>query len=215
MKRTISKRFELNELEEKRLRIKAAQCGLEEGAYIRELIMNSQPVEAPPRQFYERMEIVNRIGSQIQQILVLAGDSVQAEQLEMLRGLYEELIGHIVRIKEIVSKARFFSTTAAEKWEHEVEVAKREGRIPPACDEFNPRNNRTDIQNPATDFDLGWNALGIQPPFLHVADNIAESDNPVGTSAEGIPSESGKEELSALDYASTRMLIPPKKEGDI
>ena len=64
-KRSFSKRFELNELEAKTLRMKSDQCGLSEADYIRELIMNSQPVEAPPRQFYEQMEKVNRIASTI------------------------------------------------------------------------------------------------------------------------------------------------------
>ena len=38
-KRSFSKRFELNELEAKTLRMKSDQCGLSEADYIRELIM--------------------------------------------------------------------------------------------------------------------------------------------------------------------------------
>ena len=56
MSRNISKRIELNDLEAKTLKMKADQCHLSESDYLRELIMNSQPVEAPPRQFYVQME---------------------------------------------------------------------------------------------------------------------------------------------------------------
>ena len=52
MNRGISKRVELNEVEANTLRLKADQCGLTEAEYLRELIMGSQPVEAPPRRFY-------------------------------------------------------------------------------------------------------------------------------------------------------------------
>ena len=59
MSRDITKRIDLNELEAKTLKMKADQCHLSEGEYLRELIMSSQPVEAPPRQFYVQMEKVN------------------------------------------------------------------------------------------------------------------------------------------------------------
>ena len=52
MSRNISKRIDLNDLAAKILKMKADQCHLSEADYLRELIMNSQPVEAPPRQFY-------------------------------------------------------------------------------------------------------------------------------------------------------------------
>ena len=47
MSRNIAKRIDLNELEAKTLKMKADQCHLSEGDYLRELIMSSQPVEAP------------------------------------------------------------------------------------------------------------------------------------------------------------------------
>ncbi len=128
MSRNISKRIELNDLEAKTLKMKADQCHLSESDYLRELIMNSQPVEAPPRQFYEQMEKVNRIASTIQRICATAQDKAGIDEL---KSLYVQLIGHIVEIKECVSKARFFALTAYQDWEHQVELAKREGRIPP------------------------------------------------------------------------------------
>ena len=92
MKRTISKRIELNELEAKVLRMKSDQCGLGESDYIRELIMGSQPVEAPPRQFYEQMEKMNQMVSMNPQMIASADSSVSGEVIEDLRGMYRKLI---------------------------------------------------------------------------------------------------------------------------
>ena len=93
MSRNISKRIELNDLEAKTLKMKADQCHLSESDYLRELIMNSQPVEAPPRQFYEQMEKVNRIASTIPRICATAQDK---EEIAELKRLYVQLIGHIL-----------------------------------------------------------------------------------------------------------------------
>ena len=120
MSRNISKRIELNDLEAKTLKMKADQCHLSESDYLRELIMNSQPVEAPPRQFYVQMEKVNRIAATIQRICASAQDQ---NGIAELKSLYVQLIGHIVEIKECVSKARFFALTAYQDWEHQVELA--------------------------------------------------------------------------------------------
>ena len=112
MSRNISKRIELNDLEAKTLKMKADQCHLSESDYLRELIMNSQPVEAPPRQFYEQMEKVNRIASTIQRICATAQDK---DGIAELKSLYVQLIGHIVEIKECVSKARLESFPSRER----------------------------------------------------------------------------------------------------
>lgn len=87
MKRKISKRFELNRKEAELLRIKARQTGLSEGEYLRELISNSQPVEAPPCQFYEAMGQMGRIVSEVSNLVEKA--SLSAEQsMENLDGLW-------------------------------------------------------------------------------------------------------------------------------
>ena len=99
MSRNITKRIDLNELEAKTLKMKADQCHLSEGEYLRELIMSSQPVEAPPRQFYVQMEKVNRIASTIQRICATAQDK---EGIAELKSLYVQLIGHIHRIESRV-----------------------------------------------------------------------------------------------------------------
>ena len=166
MKRTISKRLELNPSEDRVLRMKAGQTGLSEADYLRELLMNSQPVEAPPRQFYEKMEEVNQIGGQIQQILQRAGDTLQPEELAQFRLLYYQLIELLVSIKQVVSSARYYSPRAYECWLHEVRQAKKEGREPPKIEDYDPRDSTGDIRRPAEDPDLGWNALGIVPSFL-------------------------------------------------
>ena len=226
MKRNITKRMELNELEAKVLRMKAEQCGLSEADYLRELIMNSQPVEAPPRQFYEQMEKVNRIASTIQRICATAQDK---EEIAELKRLYVQLIGHIVEIKECVSKARFFALTAYQDWEHQVELAKREGRIPPPLESIMIRDKSMDIEDPATDPELGWNALGIRPPFLSGGDEMDASEanqSDDGWQSADEPAQSGLKEdtlgngdnsqaTESIDsYVSSRIFEPPRREED-
>ena len=223
MSRDITKRIDLNELEAKTLKMKADQCHLSEGEYLRELIMSSQPVEAPPRQFYVQMEKVNRIASTIQRICATAQDK---EGIAELKSLYVQLIGHIVEIKECVSKARFFALNAYQEWEHQVELAKKEGRIPPPLEGAYMRDKSTDIEDPATDPELGWNALGIRPPFLSGGDYEDSSDADqtsddgwqsidelaqLGIKGEGANSQ----DTESIDsYASTRIFEPPRKEED-
>ena len=226
MSRNISKRIDLNDLEAKILKMKADQCHLSEADYLRELIMNSQPVEAPPRQFYEQMEKVNRIASTIQRICATAQDK---EEIAELKRLYVQLIGHIVEIKECVSKARFFALTAYQDWEHQVELAKREGRIPPPLESIMIRDKSMDIEDPATDPELGWNALGIRPPFLSGGDEMDASEanqSDDGWQSADEPAQSGLKEdtlgngdnsqaTESIDsYVSSRIFEPPRKEED-
>ena len=226
MSRNISKRIELNDLEAKTLKMKADQCHLSEADYLRELIMNSQPVEAPPRQFYEQMEKVNRIASTIQRICATAQDK---EEIAELKRLYVQLIGHIVEIKECVSKARFFALTAYQDWEHQVELAMSEGRIPPPLESIMIRDKSMDIEDPATDPELGWNALGIRPPFLSGGDEMDASEanqSDDGWQSADEPAQSGLKEdtlgngdnsqaTESIDsYVSSRIFEPPRKEED-
>ena len=221
MKREVSKRFELSDLEAKMLKMKADQCGLGEADYIRELIMNSQPVEAPPRQFYEQMEKVNRIASRIQRICATAGDK---DGIAELKSLYVELIGHIVEIKECVSKARFYALGAYQDWEHQVEMAKKEGRTPPTLREYIPPDHSRDIEEPATDPELGWNALGIRPPFLtgeevESFDSTGNNNDAGKTGLQGVDAgwqnvDDHQKEQSIESYAESRIYSPPRKEGD-
>ena len=226
MSRNISKRIDLNDLEAKILKMKADQCHLSEADYLRELIMNSQPVEAPPRQFYEQMEKVNRIASTIQRICATAQDK---DGIAELKSLYVQLIGLIVEIKECVSKARFFALTAYQDWEHQVELAKREGRIPPPLESITIRDKSMDIEDPATDPELGWNALGIRPPFLSGGDEMDASEanqSDDGWQSADEPAQSGLKEdtlgngdnsqaTESIDsYASMRIFEPPRKEED-
>ena len=225
MSRNISKRIDLNDLEAKILKMKADQCHLSEADYLRELIMNSQPVEAPPRQFYEQMEKVNRIASTIQRICAVAQDK---DGIAELKSLYVQLIGHIVEIKECVSKARFFALTAYQDWEHQVELAKREGRVPPPLESITIRDKSTDIEDPATDPELGWNALGIRPPFLSGGDEMDASeanqsddgwqsaDEPTQSKANAVSEDnSDSKDAESIDsYVSSRIFGLPRKEED-
>ena len=226
MSRDITKRIDLNELEAKTLKMKADQCHLSEGEYLRELIMSSQPVEAPPRQFYVQMEKVNRIASTIQRICATAQDK---EGIAELKSLYVQLIGHIVEIKECVSKARFFALNAYQDWERQVELAKKEGRIPPPLEGAYLRDNSTDIEDPATDPELGWNALGIRPPFLNGGEEMSpseadQSDDGWQSADESTQSEIKEDTSGKIDnsqatesidsYVSSRIFEPPRKEED-
>ena len=166
MKREISKRIELSKGEAKVLQMKAKQCGLNETALIRELIMGLQPTEAPPRQFYEKMEIMSQLGEAIQQFLMTWTGVATPEMVQILQGMCGQLSEACVEIKNSVTKARFYSPDVYEIWEYEVHKAAKEGNTPPTVDEVRERYTRRAIMNPATDFDLGWNALGVQPPFL-------------------------------------------------
>jgi len=166
MKREITKRIELSKGEAKVLQMKAKQCGLNETDLIRELIMGLQPTEAPPRQFYEKMEIMSQLGEAIQQFLMTWTGDATPEMVQILQGMSGQLNEVCVGIKKSVTQARFYSPDVYEIWEYEVQKAAKEGNIPPTLDEVRERYTRRAIMNPATDFDLGWNALGVKPPFL-------------------------------------------------
>ena len=166
MRREISKRIELSKGEAKVLQMKAKQCGLNETDLIRELIMGLQPTEAPPRQFYEKMEIMSQLGETIQQFLMTWTGVATPEMVQILQGMCGQLNEVCVGIKNSVTKARFYSPDVYDIWEYEVQEAAKEGKIPPTLDEVRERYTRRAIMNPATDFDLGWNALGVKPPFL-------------------------------------------------
>jgi len=166
MKRDVQKRFNFNAAEAKLLELKAAQTGLSEASYVRELILNSQPVEAPPRQFYEEMDKVNQIAAELQRVIAGMEGVASPENVEELRGLYQTIIQHQVEIKKIVVSARYYASSAYEEWMHHTKEAEKTGEESTPMEEFEPRDRDDDIEHPLTDPDLGWNALGITPPFL-------------------------------------------------
>lgn len=172
MKRDRSKRFELNKKEADLLRIKAKQTGLSESEYIRELIMNSQPVEAPPRQFYDEMGKLNRLVTDMGRLTdrIAVQTEEPTEYLDCMMDIYHQLQNRLVEIKRIVSSARYYAASAYEYWLHEVEEARRQGKAPPEMEDYEPRDRSRDIQDPK-DPDLGWNALGITPPFLEAEES--------------------------------------------
>ena len=223
MKREISKRIELSKGEAKVLQMKAKQCGLNETDLIRELIMGLQPTEAPPRQFYEKMEIMSQLGEAIQQFLMTWTGVATPEMVQILQGMCGQLSEACVEIKNSVTKARFYSPDVYEIWEYEVHKAAKEGNTPPTVDEVRERYTRRAIMNPATDFDLGWKARGVQPPFLgEGAENpgdspvVSPSEAPAaypGDTQAGYTQE-GSDSISIEDYAATNIFSPPRKEGD-
>ena len=167
MKRNISKRVELNQKEADLLRIKSRQTGLTESDYLRELINSSQPVEAPPRQFYAAMGQVNKLVADVRHLteLIASSEAPPPDTLDEMREIYQRMLDLLLEIKTAVTSARYYAASAYEGWLHELEEARRRGKPPPDMDEYEPRDRSRDIRD-AEDPDLGWNALGVRPAFL-------------------------------------------------
>lgn len=166
MKRTISKRVTLNEKEAETLRIKARQMGVSETAFLREVIMGSQPMEAPPRQFYEAIGYVYQLAWEFKSLV----DQIQMngfayEQIEPFYAMHTRLNELLLEIKQTMENRRFYALSAYEIWVQQKLEKEGKGEIPPEMHEYIPRDRSTDICDPS-DPDLGWNALGIEPPFL-------------------------------------------------
>ena len=71
-KRTIKKQFWMNESEDRQLKRKAKMTLLTEAALIRMLIAGYEPRQAPGKEFYECMNQMTRIGTNINQIAAKA-----------------------------------------------------------------------------------------------------------------------------------------------
>ena len=166
MQRKIHKRLDLNEIEAKMLKMKSKQAGMTEAGYLREVIMGSCPVEAPPKQFYIEMENINRIGTNINQIAHVANTNgyVSDENIRDLGDMYSDLQDRILEIKKIVLSARPYYATTYEDYLEQVEKAKREGRRPPTLLEYELPPEVEKIRS-MEDEDTGWNYLGLEPPF--------------------------------------------------
>lgn len=67
-KRKIRKQFWFTEDEAKRLRKKASLVGLTESALVRSLLDEYYPKEKPPKEFYDLIIELNRIGTNLNQI---------------------------------------------------------------------------------------------------------------------------------------------------
>ena len=118
MKRDIHKRIDLSDEEAYLLRVQAKQCNMTEAEFVRELILRSQPTEAPPKQFYIEMENINKIGTNINQIAAKANSCgyVEPEDIRLLEKMHKEVIEHMVEIKNIVFARRRFYYNAYERY---------------------------------------------------------------------------------------------------
>ena len=166
MKRTIPKRVMLDEREAETLRIKARQMGVSENAYIREVIMGSQPMEAAPRQFYDAMGYVYQLAWEFKSLV----DQIQMngfayEQIEPFYVMHTRFNELLLEIKQTLENRRFYSLSAYEIWVKQKLEKEAKGESSPEMNEYIPRDRSRDIRDPS-DPDLGWNALGIEPPFL-------------------------------------------------
>ncbi|MBE6719055.1 MAG: plasmid mobilization relaxosome protein MobC [Ruminococcaceae bacterium] len=72
MKHNIKKNFWFNEKEAATLKMKAEMCCLTEAGLIRMLVMGFKPKEAPPREFYTRVNEINMIGVNLKQLVAKA-----------------------------------------------------------------------------------------------------------------------------------------------
>lgn len=67
-KRNRKKQFWLSFEEERQLRLNAIKVGLSESEYVRSLIMGYHPKEKPPKDFFDLMMELRKIGININQI---------------------------------------------------------------------------------------------------------------------------------------------------
>lgn len=72
MKRNIYKSFMVNEKENEMLKRKAEKCNLSEAATIRMLVLGFIPGEAPPEEFYEKMDELNHEGIKLKRLVARA-----------------------------------------------------------------------------------------------------------------------------------------------
>ena len=128
--RKISKRIDLNEYEADLLRIKASQCGMKEGPYLRELITGYGPKTAPPAEFYEAMNRINRIGININQLAKVANETGVIDE-KMFKNAYKELIKLMNEVKEIVQKPEPYQASYYERLIYLQRKARQEGKPEP------------------------------------------------------------------------------------
>lgn len=72
MARNIIKRFRVNTDENDILRKKADMCCLTESQLIRMLVLGFRPKEAPPKEFYTKVNEINMIGVNLKQLVAKA-----------------------------------------------------------------------------------------------------------------------------------------------
>lgn len=106
-KRNVSKRFELNDYEAELLKLKAARCGLKEGAYLRELITGYVPKAAPGKEFYDAMNDINKIGVNINQIAAVANSTGVIDD-KWLKELAADLHTKMLELKHLVLDSEAF-----------------------------------------------------------------------------------------------------------
>lgn len=98
-KRTVLKQVWLSREEHTRLRLKAINVGLSESSLIRCLINDFEPKEKPPPEFYEFINEINRIGTNINQIAHVAN---MTEKIDVYR--YEDNIKDLKKIIKLIKE---------------------------------------------------------------------------------------------------------------
>lgn len=112
MKRNIYKSFMVNEKENEMLKWKAEKCNLSEAATIRMLVLGFIPGEAPPEEFYEKMDELNREGIKLKRLVARANTFGFTEN--------DELNKVIARIDELTMEIKQRFTRSDDKPPEEV-----------------------------------------------------------------------------------------------
>lgn len=107
MKREVYKTFRVNEEEDKIIREKAERCNLSQAALIRMLALGFIPGEAPPEEFYEKMDELNREGVKLER-LVAKANAMGFTDREELKKVFE-------RIDELTSEIKQRFTRSDDK----------------------------------------------------------------------------------------------------
>jgi hypothetical protein len=99
MKREVYKTFRVNEEEDKIIREKAERCNLSQAALIRMLALGFIPGEAPPEEFYEKMDELNREGVKLER-LVAKANAMGFTDCEELKKVFERIDELTMEIKQ-------------------------------------------------------------------------------------------------------------------
>lgn len=96
-KRNRKKQFWLSEEEERQLRLNAIKVGLSEVEYVRSLIMGYTPKELPPKELYDLILEIRKIGININQIAKKANSTniIDVNYFKYEIGKLDNIVEHI------------------------------------------------------------------------------------------------------------------------
>lgn len=111
-KRTIKKQFWMNEYEDRQLKRKAKMTLLTEAALIRTLIAGYEPRQAPGKEFYECMNQMTRIGTNINQIAAKANSTGQIDA-----GWLEQEMSKLTKLQAKIEMEFLLPVDRRDRWQ--------------------------------------------------------------------------------------------------